>query len=176
MSVYRITKLPTKKNIGRLIVPESVALQTRVALQSFRGHDGPHEGLVYWLGRRINNDSVVVSSVVPKCEHTCQSVMVSETVVGNIMKKTRIIGLGIIAQVHSHPGKDTRHSEGDDRLVLMPFEGMFSVVVGNYGVDGITSQLGAGLHQFQNRRWVQIRKGCIDAMIIAPTTLDLKNE
>ena len=29
----------------------------------------------------------------------------------------------------SHPGRDTRHSEGDDTLIIMPYEGMFSLVV-----------------------------------------------
>ena len=157
MSVYRLTELPIKINVGRLIVSKSVASQTRMALQSFRGHDGLHEGLVYWLGRRMSNDSIVVSSIIPKCNHAPQSVMVSESVVGNIMKHVRMMGLGIVAQVHSHSGDDTRHSEGDDKLILMPFEGMFSVVVGNYGSGGITMQAGVGLHQFQNSKWVQIQ-------------------
>jgi proteasome lid subunit RPN8/RPN11 len=174
MSVYRFTKLPVKDNIGCLIVPESVVLQTRTALQAFKGIGGPHEGLVYWLGRRINNDSITVSSVIPTCEHSQQSVMVSESTIGNIMKKARNIGLGIVAQVHSHPGNDTRHSDGDDKLILMPFEGMFSVVVGNYGVGGITIQSGAGIHQFQNNHWVRIRRGCVNAMIITPTIFSLK--
>jgi len=34
--------------------------------------------------------------------------------------------MGILCQVHSHPGSDTRHSDGDDELVLLPFEGMLS--------------------------------------------------
>jgi len=174
MSVYRFTELPVRDNIGRLIVPEFVALQTRNALQSFKGIDGLHEGLVYWLGRRANNDSIIVSSVIPICEHSKQSVMVSEGTIGNIMKKARSIGLGIVAQVHSHPGDDTRHSDGDDKLILMPFEGMFSIVVGNYGVGGITMQSGAGIHQFQNNCWVQIRHDCVNAMIITPSIFSLK--
>ena len=174
MSVYRFTELPIKDNIGCLIVPESVALKTRLALQSFKGIDGRHEGLIYWLGRRINNDSVIVSSVIPYCEHSRQSVMVPEDTIGNIMKKIRSLGLGIIAQVHSHPGNDTRHSDGDDKLILMPFEGMFSVVIGNYGDGGITIQSGAGVHQFQNKRWVQIRQDCVNAMKITPTIINLK--
>ncbi len=85
------------------------------------------------------------------------------------MKTARKLGLAIVSQVHSHPGDDTRHSEGDDKLVLMPFHGMFSLVIGNYGMGGLTQNSGLGLHQFQNGQWVQISKNCEDAMIITPT-------
>jgi proteasome lid subunit RPN8/RPN11 len=64
--------------------------------------------------------------------------------------------LVLLAQVHSHPGDDTRHSDADDNLVLMAREAMFSVVVARYGDHGISSVDGVGIHQFQDGRWVQI--------------------
>jgi len=79
--------------------------------------------------------------------------------------------LGVVAQVHSHPGDDTRHSQGDDELVLMPFEGMFSLVVGRYGAGGITLEAGVGLHQFQDGRWVQVPSSCSSAVLFVPTVL-----
>jgi proteasome lid subunit RPN8/RPN11 len=75
--------------------------------------------------------------------------------------------LSIVAQVHSHPGSDTRHSDGDDDLVLMPFPGMFSLVVASYGAGSLLPGQGAGLHQFQDGRWVLIRRSP-RALIVVP--------
>ena len=63
------------------------------------------------------------------------------------------MGLGILAQVHSHPGRDTRHSDGDDDLVVMPFENMLSLVAPYYG-RAIRAITDFSVHQFQDRRWV----------------------
>jgi proteasome lid subunit RPN8/RPN11 len=82
-----------------------------------------------------------------------------EAAAGTAARAARARRLGIIAQVHSHPGTDTRHSDGDDTMVFMPYEGMFSLVVGNYGRDGLLPDEGAGLHQFQDHRWVLVRQG-----------------
>jgi len=168
MSVLRKTYLPIRPPTGRLLVAESVAWRTRTALQGFWGPDGPHEGLVFWLGRRISTDTVVLAAVVPDCEHDPQRVMASAGEIGRIARQARRSGLGIVAQVHTHGGTDTRHSDGDDILVLMPFEGMFSLVVGQYGQGGITPPSGLGLHQFQHGRWVLIDPACEDAMIVVP--------
>ena len=49
----------------------------------------------------------------------------------------------------------------------MPFAGMFSLVVGNYGRDGMLPQEGAGVHQFQNGRWILVRRAD-PALIVVP--------
>jgi len=171
MTVYRMTELPLQNNRGRLIVPEQVVLHTRLALLGFRGPDGRHEGLVYWLGRRIDQDTVVLGAVIPHCDHEPQRVMASEAAIGAVVRASRSLGICLVAQVHSHPGNDTRHSDGDDRLVLMPFEGMFSLVIGRYGAGGVTLDTGAGLHQFQDGRWMQIPSEYGDALCIVPTMM-----
>ena len=78
--------------------------------------------------------------------------------------------LALLAQVHSHPGVDTRHSDADDNLVLMAREAMFSVVVAHYGDGGITPAEGAGIHQFQDGRWVQV-SDTDTSLIIVPTAV-----
>ena len=79
--------------------------------------------------------------------------------------------LAVVAQVHSHPGSDTRHSDGDDKLILMPYEGMFSLVVANYGDGGLLTSEGASLHQYQDRRWVLITAPTSDTLIIVPPVI-----
>jgi hypothetical protein len=59
----------------------------------------------------------------------------------------------------------TRHSDGDDQLILMPFDGMFSLVVADYGYGSLLPEDGAGLHQHQDGRWVLVDNG---AMTVVP--------
>jgi proteasome lid subunit RPN8/RPN11 len=171
MSVYRLAPLPIGPSRGRLILPASVAQSTKTALQQFRGPDGYHEGLVYWLGRRCEHDAVVLSAFVPVSDHGPQHVLIAEREVGSMSRRARSLGLAVVAQVHSHPGDDTRHSDGDDKLILMPFEGMFSLVVGRYGSGGVLPSEGAGLHQYQDKRWVMIPASFQDGLIVAPPVI-----
>jgi hypothetical protein len=72
--------------------------------------------------------------------------------------------------VHSHPGNDTRHSDGDDELILLPYQGMFSLVVGDYGHGRLPQAQGSGLHQFQDGRWVRVTD---DALIVVPALVTI---
>jgi proteasome lid subunit RPN8/RPN11 len=172
MTVHRLTPLPVAKNRGQLIVTTTVAEHTLAALCRSRGTDGPHEGLVYWIGRRSGSDSLVLGALLPPSDHGPQHVFVREREVGRMSRRSRSMGLAVVAQVHSHPGGDTRHSDGDDTLILMPYEGMFSLVVSNYGRGSITPAGGAGLHQYQDGRWVQIPADRADALVIVPPLLE----
>lgn len=169
MSVHRLTPLPVGPVRGRLVVNNAVIEATKSALQRFAGADGRHEGVVFWLGRVVGADTYVLSALVPRADHGRGRVIVSETDVGLAARAARRRALAIVAQVHSHPGDDTRHSDGDDRLVLMPFEGMFSVVVARYGDGGLIPDEGVGLHQYQDGRWVKIDASEGTAMmVVAP--------
>jgi proteasome lid subunit RPN8/RPN11 len=173
MTVFRLTPLPRSPNRGRLLVPVAVAEATIAVLRRFGGPDGPHEGLVYWAGRRADRDLLVLTALVPASDHGPQRVMVPPGEVGRMARAARSHGTAIVAQVHSHPGDDTRHSDGDDHLVLMPTEGMFSLVVADYGHGAIHPSAGAGLHEYQDGRWVQIPPECRDALLIIPPVLPL---
>lgn len=166
--VYRRAPLPLCTSRGRLLVPEAIALATARALQDSRGDDGPHEGIVLWAGRVVGADVLVASAIVPHAEHTWGSVRIGHAAVGAAARAARAVALVIVAQIHSHPGSDTRHSDGDDAMILLPHEGMFSVVVGNYGAGGFLAQ-SVGVHQFQNGRWVAISDNN-EAMLIIPSS------
>jgi proteasome lid subunit RPN8/RPN11 len=152
-AVHRETVLPTATGRGRLFVTDQVVDRTVDALRASRGPDGPHEGLVLWAGRQVLDVTVVTTAVVPESTHSWGRVSIDERQVAAAARAARAVGLGVVAQVHSHPGRDTRHSDGDDTMVLMPFEGMFSLVVARYGADGFD---GVGVHQHQDGRWCRI--------------------
>jgi hypothetical protein len=156
MAVHRRTPLPSGPAVGRLLVADQVLAPTQAALQASSGQHRSHEGLVFWLGLTTETDTLVLSVAAPPTEHYADGVFVSEPAVAATARAARTLGLGLVAQVHSHPGDDTRHSDGDDRLILMPFEGMFSLVVANYGHGSPLPTHGAGLHQFQRGQWVRV--------------------
>jgi proteasome lid subunit RPN8/RPN11 len=170
--VHRRQPLPRAPGRGRLLVSEPVAEETLAALRSFSGDDGPHEGIALWAGQRTEEDVVVCSVVVPEAEHTWGSVRIGHAAVGSAARAARRAGMVLVAQVHSHPGVDTRHSDGDDEMVLLPHEGMYSVVVGNYGEGSILPAAGAGLHQFQDGVWVAVEDGD-HVMTLVPTVFAL---
>jgi proteasome lid subunit RPN8/RPN11 len=170
MSVHRLTPLPTGPSVGQLIVAESIIAPTLQALRQAHGQGRrPHEGLLCWLGRTVGPHTLVLAAAQPELISGPQRVHVTEASVGHVARLARRHQLGIVAQVHSHPGRDTRHSDGDDQLVLMPYDGMFSLVIGHYGHGDIHPARGAGLHQRQDDRWVQVTNP--DAMLIVSTML-----
>lgn len=157
MSVHRQTPLPRGPARGRLLVTDAAAEQTRRHLQRSVGGDGRrHEGIMLWAGRSAGPDTIVAAAVAVAAQHGRGFVHTPEVAVGAAARAARAHGLAVLAQVHSHPGTDTCHSDGDDQLVLMPYQGMFSLVVGRYGDGALHPAQGAGLHQFQNGRWVLI--------------------
>jgi proteasome lid subunit RPN8/RPN11 len=158
MSVHRTRALPVGPAHGRLLVAEGVIGRTSELLQQAGALRPPHEGLVWWLGRQVGHDFLVLACHRPPCRSGPQFVMADESATGNASRAARVCGLTIVAQIHSHPGSDTRHSDGDDDLVLMPYDGMFSLVVGEYGLGSVLPGHGAGLHQYQSGLWVSIQQ------------------
>lgn len=168
--VHRRTPLPLAPARGHLIVPEAVAVTTHTTLRGFIGPDGRHEGIVFWAGRQDGDDQLIAAVIVPRAVHGRGFIHVDAQQVGEAAHQARTRRLPLLAQVHSHPGADTRHSDADDNLVLMAREAMFSVVVAHYGDGGITPAEGAGIHQFQDGRWVQV-SDTDTSLIIVPTAV-----
>jgi proteasome lid subunit RPN8/RPN11 len=149
--------------------------RTRDALTEFALaglSDGGHEGIAYWAGRRSDEITVYVSVLIPVAKHSPGGVFVSPQEIGRLAKEARSHGLAVLAQIHSHPGADARHSDGDDQLVLMPFEGMLSIVVPNYGVrlSGIGDLT---VHQWQDGKWI-LTEPESHQLVVAPEVIDLR--
>lgn len=175
--VYRTRELPITNLTGSFLVTEQVLASTQKALQTFALdgiRDGGHEGMVFWAGREVAGDTMFLQAVVPDAEHSHGRVHASKAAVGAAARAARGYSLGIICQVHSHPGSDTRHSDGDDDLVLLPFEGMLSIVVANFGI-GFVSLAQASVHQFQNGHWALCNPASVDHGVkVLPAEVDLR--
>ena len=165
MTVYRIRPLPRGALRGRFKISPNLIDETRRALTTFYDagrHEGGHEGLCYWAGREEQHVTSLESVVTPVARHGQYGVFVSEAAFADVARRARSMGLGVLAQVHSHPGRDTRHSDGDDDLIVMPFENMLSLVAPRYGrfLRAITD---FSVHQYQNRRWVLCDQKSVNA-------------
>lgn len=175
MPVYRTRPLPQGDLEGRFLLPAAVVNQTREALVSFALaglRDRGHEGLVFWAGLQHGALTAFTTVVLPDADHSAQGVFVQESAYGRAVAEAKRAGVVLLAQVHSHPGGDARHSDGDDELIIMPFEGMLSIVVPNYGI-GWQGMMEAKVHQFQDRRWnlcsdASVRRG----ITVAPIVVD----
>ena len=156
MTVHRTRPLPRGVLRGCYSIVDSLIEDTQRALRGFDEagwHEGGHEGICYWAGREEPGLTTMEAVLVPKASHRRFGVFVMESAFADVARRARAMGLGILAQVHSHPGRDTRHSDGDDALVVMPFENMLSLVAPNYGRN-LRAITDFSIHQFQDHRWV----------------------
>jgi len=154
--VYRTQPLPRGNLSGHFLSPAVLIDDTRDALVGFALaglDDCGHEGIAFWAGLQDRELTAFSTVIVPEAEHSHGRVLVTEAAYGKAVRAAKSVGLALLAQVHSHPGTDTRHSDGDDTLVILPYEGMLSVVVPRFGI-GWTDLGSAAIHQFQLGRWV----------------------
>lgn len=168
MTVHRTRPLPVRPSRGSLIVAEQVVQSSARLLRAPRHQR--EERLVFWLGRNVDADTIVVSVCAPTTRNGPGGVFYDELGMGDAATAARTQRLGIVTQVHTHPGTDTRHSDGDDDLALMPYEGMFSLVIAEYGRGSLLPGEGAGLHQYQDGQWIQVANEPA-ALVIVPEIL-----
>lgn len=177
LPVYRTRDLPVAELEGKFFVASQVITATQQALQKFALDgikDGGHEGMVFWAGREFGDETIFLQAVVPDAEHSYGRVHASQNAVGSAARVARAVNLGLLCQVHSHPGSDTRHSDGDDDLILLPFEGMLSIVIANFGI-GFNALAQTSVHQFQRGRWVLCSRSSVERGItVVPAEVDLR--
>jgi proteasome lid subunit RPN8/RPN11 len=128
----RRPRLPSRPLRGRVLITEAALRGCEKLLPTYRGLDGDHEGIVFLCGRELGDTQLLTTAIAPRCDHGRQHVMCDERQIEDVVAMAHAHHLGVLAQVHTHPGPFTEHSEGDDEMVLMPFEGMISIVVPHY--------------------------------------------
>lgn len=170
-----VRKLPTGGLRGRFTIAEAALDAAERLLPTFRGPDGDHEGMIFLLGRELDDLTIYTSTLAPNADHGEGHVVCAPEDISAAQRGARAAGLGLLAQLHSHPRAGTQHSEGDDDLVLMPFEGMLSIVAPWYGRTGLRPLHGLGVHQYQDGRWVLMTPGSVrEKFTIAPQAIDLR--
>jgi hypothetical protein len=170
---YRRTPLPIAALRGRYVLAPGLVDATGEALARPGSDPDGDEAICYWAGRSLGSLTILTTVVVPRATRQPYRVVVDEAAFGDAARIARSLQLGLLAQVHSHPGQSVEHSDGDDRLVTLPFEGMLSVVVPNYARRRM-SLMDVGVHQFQDGRWASVTAHSVRAGVITvPLRLDI---
>lgn len=177
VSTYRTKPLPQGELRGRFFLPAPLLDATRDILCSYAelgAKQQGHEGLVFLAGREFQDMTLYLSVIAPRTDHHPQRVIVAADALAAASRQSRHLGLGILCQIHSHPGAGNYHSDGDDDLIVLPFEGMLSIVVPDYG-RGFTSLAQVGVHQFQQGHWVLCSPDSVEKRItVVPALVDLR--
>jgi hypothetical protein len=121
-----------------VFVPRDVIQETEKLFLSFAKGDERFEGVVYWVGKETAEGLLVTGVVAPRAMMTPVSFRVNAEENARIMTKLVKKGEQIIAQVSSRPpGNDLQHRLSEEEMGFLPFEGLVSIVVSDYGTEGL---------------------------------------
>ncbi len=172
---YYRREWPTGDIHGRFVFLEDAVVAVERFLPTYRGVDGDHEGITFLCGFEVGDTTFYTTATAPNAEHSHGRVWCREEHIAEVSQASGQLWLGLLAQVHSHPGGGTGHSYGDDEMVLMPFEGMLSIVVPNYARFGLLPLHSLGVHQFQDGKWVLCTRDSVrQAFSIVPAGVDVR--
>lgn len=168
-------RLPEKPLRGCFGIAESVIEALERWLPTYRDPDGEHEGMALLCGIEWPNITMFMTAIFPAAETRPGFVRCSEQEFARASLAARRFRLGVLAQVHTHPGSVTLHSVGDDDMVRPRYEGMISIVVPHYARFGLRPLHGLGVHQLQDGIWVRIDAASIrERIILVPGGVDLR--
>lgn len=174
-SKKRKPRLPVRELRGEFVITDGALNAAGRLLPTFRGPDGDHEGLIFLLGYELGPLTLFTTALVPDARHGWGHVICGDEAVGAAGRAARGHGLGVLAQLHTHGSDWTEHSIGDDTLIVMPFEGMLSLIAPWYGRVGLRPLYGLGIHQYQDGTWVGIRPESVRENVrVVPDAIDLR--
>lgn len=130
-------------------VPAGILDRTVELLRQSGSRRKPHEGVVYWAGRRATNEYFITACIVPEARTTPGSFETSSRSNAKVIAYLAGAGLELLGQVHSHPGSFIDHSDGDDERALMPYNGFLSIIVPHYARRGMRPLKMCGVHIFE---------------------------
>lgn len=148
---------------------------TTTLLTSFREDAIQHEGIVYWAGVPSKGVWIVTTVVAPYASTACGSFHTSTVANAQVIATVANYQLQVLAQVHGHPGAWVGHSDGDNKGAFMPYTGFYSIVVPNYGLQGLLPLSICGVHRFADGRFIQLSTTDIDQVFsVIPASIDLR--
>jgi len=114
-----------------------------------------NEGLVYWGGKRDGDFFTISAVIAPATTSDYGRVSTSNRANFDVVRTLNQNKFVEIAQVHSHPGDWVDHSLGDDERAAFKFIGLISVVVPNYGLNGMMPLCTCGVHRYSDNDFIR---------------------
>lgn len=146
----------TPKDNFKYFISKDVIIFTENVLKEYGRIDTGHEGLVYWAGVRNNYDILINTVIAPETDSSVSRVTIHPTsnfYVALCLSTAKIVHLG---QVHSHPGDWVGHSGGDDARAAYKRDGILSIVISNYGSNGVLPLRRCGIHRYQGHMFIRL--------------------
>jgi len=141
----------------KFLIAPGLVERTAAELKTFNTTRHDNEGFVYWAGRTAGRDCIALTLYRPNATVTSGSVDIDEAENTRYVEWLRRNQLTHVGQVHTHPPGIDEHSEGDDHWAFMKFRGLLSIVVPNYGKDGMIIERCA-FHFFDGEGFQQLTR------------------
>lgn len=158
------------RDVKKVLIAQDLVTRTVEALRSFG--QNRCEGLVLWLGTSSGNEARISNAWVPPQtpirSESGVGYMVSGETLTEISRECRRKGVGLVAQVHSHPGR-AYHSDADDRYAVVTTNGGFSLVVPNFG-DGPARIAAWAVYRLKGSDWAEMTLREVAATFIVDPT------
>lgn len=160
-------------------VSNGVIKATEIILLDYYNKKPSNEGFVYWAGKIEGNIFHINALVAPKTDSDAGRVTIPSTENFYYTKALATNNLVHIGQVHSHPEGWVGHSEGDNLWAAFKNEGLISIVVPNYGRDGMLPFKNCGFHRFHDQEFYRLSnkyvKRSFKIIDNEPLIIDLRN-
>ena len=135
----KISREPEPSSLSPIWVSTQLLDRTASVLSASGDGREAHEGVAYWAGRRAGGECFVTTCIAPAATTTYGSFDTSAHANANVVMYLASVGLELIGQVHSHPGRFVDHSDGDDDQVT-------GLIVGAEPVEDGGAACGAPVH------------------------------
>lgn len=140
-----------KDQIKYFIASDVLAFTERI----LREYD-PHEGIIYWAGTAKPDEVNVTMAVAPAATTYPGEFNVDHLANAHVVLCLHEHRQTHVGQVHSHPGEWVDHSGLDDEQATFKKEGLLSLVVPNYGQDGMMPLSISGIHRLGKRTFLRL--------------------
>ncbi len=97
------TTWPSGELEGRFAITAAALDALERLLPTYRGTDGPHEGIAFLCGFELSYLTVYTTAIAPAADHGRGHVQCSDTDLASVTAAARRNGVGLLAQVHTHP-------------------------------------------------------------------------
>lgn len=178
MMEYRFRPLPTDslESGEQLFLTQAVVDEMSRILPKNVGMES-HENVVYIAGIIEVGRRIGTTVVVPNAETGRGGYDTNVDSHADVLNLLVDLDLAIVAQVHTHPGSLVYHSDADDDLAFIRAEGFWSLVVPNYGRNGVLPMVQCGIHCFKDGVFHLLTQDAAVARVhILPSSCDLRTK
>jgi proteasome lid subunit RPN8/RPN11 len=126
-----------------------------------------HEGVALLLGHSHGGTALAIHSVRPRASTGRGHFQIPAGEMARVIALATDLDLHIVAQVHTHPG-EAFHSDGDEEGANIRYEGLFSLVIPEYG-RFLPSLQASALYIYRSPGWDLLETSALT--IVDPVTI-----